>query len=69
MLRKEVKVKFYAMKLWMIHVVYLMKGNTHGTLCGSSSMGYYSHIALSVTYKFENVTYVKYLMHESSSNI
>ena len=49
MLRKYVKDKFYVMKLGVTNVECLIQGNPQGELTGSSSMGCYSHNALSVT--------------------
>ena len=49
MLKKYVKAMFYVMKLGVTNVECLIQGNPQGALSGSSSMGCYSHIALSVT--------------------
>ena len=51
MLKKHVEVMSYLMKLLMIIVVLLIEGNPQGSLCGSSSIGYYFHIVLNVTCK------------------
>ena len=43
-------IEYYGVVLWIIIVEYLSKWNPLGALSGSSSMGFYFHIALSVTY-------------------
>lgn len=69
-LRKNVKVKFYIIKLLMTNVVFLIQGKPQGSLSRISSKGFYYRIALSETYipiRVGNLHEV--LMYECSFNV